>query len=812
MDNLDELFETSASAIRAGAAVLLIGAGFSRGTPVGSGKVPSTFELTEELKEILGVPATENASLSEVAEFAHEIPDGKNKTTAHLIQRLTSTKPDKNQSYIISQNWRAIFTTNFDDVIEQVGVPNRTVVTPVTDSSTISPVLTPIFYLHGRALDAREKSVDPKFVISESNYLNLAQKNRNLYAKLFNEIACARVIILIGYSLRDLDVASGFLKAEQAVRDKTIIVTSPDESGFTSSRLKKFGKVLPIGLQGFVESLKAVPEIKGEFEPQFLQEEKLIGSSDENEAEDFLRLVLRGELEIPRYVRQQTVDNEPYCIDRSALREIVSSGVSRFIISGDFGNGKSIFLKQAAANLIQRGYRVFSIDTRLPEIFEEIEAVLRSGNSVAFLIDDILRYRQVAIFVGERLHGQSILIGTTRGDKNSTFEEIASRLGGAYRSIDLNVLGDVEIAAWDRILERWGYWESKAGLSESERLAFLRDDCASETRSIVLSLFRESQVAQTIDRLVEFFVRQNGNHKTAFAGLLISSLCQRHVSWQSVVTWLDLDEDALQRDIGASEVAFLFQRGRNWNLFTSPQLADFILRTRFVEADRDLLVDAYAKIVLRTAESADDRRSGWDYSENLKELMKFRFLTRLFGDNESATLLIGQVYRRLSAAPRIRNNPQFWLQYAMSRMEVDDIGAAERYINTALAKADEKGAEYSPYQILDQRARLYFIKNKRKAEGYSESELRNALIDLQKLLEDGGNDVVHVMRSLPLIEEFLEVHVDNISADIRERLVRFLNACGDKAQDFDKFQRAQKGETRVLKEALSRSRIIIFNA
>jgi hypothetical protein len=135
------------------------------------------------------------------------------------------------------------------------------------------------------------------------------------------------------------------------------------------------------------------------------------------------------------------------------------------------------------------------------------------------------------------------------------------------------------------------------------------------------------------------------------------------------------------------------------------------LRTKFVTEDRDTLLNVYSAIVLGTSESSGGQYLGGSFRENLKELLKFRFLTRLFGDDSGAVILIGQVYRRLSDAQYIRNNPQFWLQYAMSRMEVDDLDSAETYLNTALGLATARGKEYSPFQILDQRARLIFKKN-----------------------------------------------------------------------------------------------------
>lgn len=809
----DELIARARQAIDSGAAVCLLGAGFARmGTDAKGASIPTTEELTEELKDVFDIPPKEKVSLAEVAEFAAEQDGGRAKLNSYLVKRLTSTRPSRSQSKFLEQPWRALFTTNFDDVLEQVSAERRVSVTPTTTASTIPPDKTPIYYMHGRALDLRERDIDPSLVISERNYLKLEQKNRDLYAKFFNEVVCSRAIVIVGYSLKDLEIASGLLNAGADVRDKTYIITSDVDTPFTTARLKKFGHVLEVGLDGFVSGLMAAESSEAaHVELQFLKEVAYQACAEENEAEDFLSLILTGNFDPSRYLRQRLAPNEPYCVERSDVAILKEAGVNRFLISADFGNGKSAFLGQAAARLIESGFRVFFVETRLPEVFEDIESVLKGGAPVAFLVDDVLRYREVAIFIGQRLHGNSILITTTRGDQDSRFEKIASQFGGAFRSIDLNYHNDDELVAWNGLLERWGYWGERSGLGAEKRLEFLKERCGGENRSIVLSIFEDSKVARTIDKVVEFFLRNTNVHGKAFAGLLVSSLCQKHVTWSSVVSWLDLDESALRADIMDSEISFLFQRGRNWNLFTSAQLADYILRHKFVEEDRDLLVDVYSTIVLKTANSANDSRSGWDFRENLKELMRFRFLTRLFGDSDASGVLIGRVYRRLSQAPRIRNNPQFWLQYAMSRMEADDLEGAETYIKTSLSKAEARGADYYQYQILDQRARLFFIKNTRMKDRYSEGEIRIAVSDLSDLNKE-NDDVIYAMRSMPLVEDFLEAHIDNLTNDMRTRISALVIELEDKGAGFQEFPRAQKGETRVLRDALRNVKLLLFNA
>lgn len=201
-----------------------------------------------------------------------------------------------------------------------------------------------------------------------------------------------------------------------------------------------------------------------------------------------------------------------------------------------------------------------------------------------------------------------------------------------------------------------------------------------------------------------------------------------------------------------------------------------------------------------------------NFRENLKELMKFRFLTRLFGDDTEALRLINLVYGRLSKARYIRRNPQFWLQYAMSRMEVDDLENAETYLNTALGLAKERGQDYSPYQILDQRARLYFRKNSKTTGQINISEIREAIRDLSDVLREPHSEVVYLFRSIPLIDDFVEAQIDYCDQDLRAAIWGLVNNINTAGEGYLNLPRSQKGETKVLRKAMSDVLLTLRNA
>jgi SIR2-like domain len=822
-------FDDLGTAISSGAAILLVGAGFSTAGHGGDGEpLPSTDGLIALLKREFGLAAEETVSLTDICEFANDDLDRRNQLRSILLRRLVSTSPSADQTALIDFPWRAIFTTNFDDIIERITRSSALqAVTPTTPASAIPPDVTPLYYLHGRARDLLTADINPSLIISETNYLDLGKSNRELYAKLNNEVFTARRLVVVGYSMKDLEIARGLLQSVPTLREKTTIVCHPGVSPVARARLEKFGGVSTVGLSGLVDALAHVPKIRTLSVTQFyfLHEVALSSNVREVESDDFVRLLLRGDIDISALAAQSFDDDATgFCIPRSDHIDTVLSKIEgdarRFVVSSDFGNGKSVFTKQLSVAALSRGFRVFEVTTTQSELFAEIDQVLRVGDRMIFIIDDVVRHKEAAKYLGARLTNNVTLICTSRGEQDDrTSHELEADLGGAVRYLDLNRLTDQEIADWDRALERWGFWGQRIENSPAQRRQFITNDCGRENRSLILTLFRESELAQRIQTLVQFFVRDRREHLSAFAGLLISSLCQKHVSWESIVRWLNVDETQLRSDIAASEISALFARGRDWNIFTSTQLADFILRKHFLQSDREVLLTVYTKIVLSTSESSADYRSGSEGRGNLKELMKFRFLTKLFGDDADGTGLIGSVYAKLSSAPRIRGNPQFWLQFAMSRMEIGDLETADEYLKTALGLAEQKGKdarergyEYSSFQILDQRARLYLRRAAADTTRLRRGEVQKAIDDLAALSGDTAYEIVHPMRAVPLINNLLERWVDSIDENLRTIIKHFLVKLQTASQDVDRLPRSQRGETKILKDALRDALLIIRNA
>lgn len=807
----------------AGSAVCFFGAGFAaQAYDAGAERhVPTTSELTQELWTLVGTEPEEGSTLADLAEYCQDHGDLSGRLQTLLVKRLTLTRPSKSQNTIVNCNWRAIFTTNFDDIVEQ-SRPKDTlqIVTPLGIGHSINTKKTPLYYLHGRAKDITESDKPANIVISESNYLNIKKNNIDLYSVLSNEIHTAKHVFFIGYSLRDMEIAKRVFSITDSIQSKSSVICAPEEGPVAQARLAKFGKVFPLGIDGFSDLLEKQPEPKesqqGLDRLAFVRPLLPSKPSADIQKEQVDSLILTGEFDASAYAAQKQSNEQDslYCVERTTHLEMVfgsiSTSLNRFIVTADIGNGKTTFLHQIAYGAIERGFTTYWIGTNLNEVFKDIDKITSSTSRYLFIIDDLVRSKHIAKYIGARLNSLGVIVCSTRENIDDTqHAETSELLGGATKEIELNHLLEHEIKQWDALFERWGYWENRIYESPLERFSFLSNDCGAENRSIVVSVFRTSLIAKKISDIVAYFLSSSPQFTRAFVAVLIASLCQKHVQWDRLVEWLHIDSQSLKNTM-RNHVVFDFMSGqREWYKFTSTQLSDYIFK--HFEFDRELVVDVYTRIVRETAYAANDPRSGFDSRENLKELMKFRFLVNLFGENASSLTSIEAVYRRLSKVPRIRENDQFWLQYAMSSIEQGNIFDAEIYINTALGIAAKRGEDYSPHQIIDQRIRLLFLKNCKSGKKPNEEELRLAISDLTNSLRRSGGEVIYPIRSAPFILDLLDEKIEELPSDICKLFLEVLDEMKQLIGEAN-LPKTKKGETKSLRETVRRARLVIQNS
>lgn len=186
--------------------MLFVGAGIGRNAFDSTGaEAPDGRQLAKELVSRFSIDLQgEDPDLSKIAQLV-ELRKGRPELDAFLAKRLADLEPDENVLWLFSRQWKAIFTTNYDSVIERAYARQKNPVqTPVPIGSTadlvdFNPLFeVPVYHLHGGLFFGAR----PFALITETDYATFREHRRMLFEILKTSYA-TNPILYVGYSHRD---------------------------------------------------------------------------------------------------------------------------------------------------------------------------------------------------------------------------------------------------------------------------------------------------------------------------------------------------------------------------------------------------------------------------------------------------------------------------------------------------------------------------------------------------------------------------------------------------------------------------------
>jgi len=818
--------------VKIGRAICFLGAGFSRGaTDAQKRPVFGEWELRKALFEIVKEPFDENIPLADIANYCKK----KSSDTAEamrllLLERFTLTNASPDQVEILSHPWRSTFTTNYDDLPEQIWSEEHIqVFSPIDPEKTLLGGKR-LFYLHGRGRDIRSPDTDPLLVLTSSDYAKKSKAHQRLRDYFSNEMATSEAIIFIGYSARDLDFTRSLAALGGQVRQRTLFIEAPNLNGIDRARLEEYGSIETIGTEGFAKALRENPisDILAN-RPKFVRQ---ITLNDTDRIVPKLatdlevhRQFITGNFDAAAYAAQKQEPDRmdtssPIIVDRTEKLDRVfqhlKAGNLRIVVTADVGNGKTFFLRQVEQRGLDEGYRVYRIDGSGPEYSGELQELFSKPGKKLFVIDDAIRHRFQIELIGRHLTNDcGMVLSNFNSFDRIGVHDMRTVVGGQIFEISVDKMTSAEVEQWRDYLNNWGLWgETLGGLTESEKIDHIVSEFGAEIRSTVIGVYRSSKLAAKISAIANFFLggSADNNNMNGFVGAVITSLVDKHVSWKNVADWLRIDEARFLTDIQNSPISsMLVQENGEFGL-PSKQLARFFLESDELSAiSANDISNIYVEIVLGTARQMKDPRQSYLAKENLKELMRFRILSLLFGSDHDALNLISVIYNKLSANREIQYRDQFWLQFAMARMADADLHLAETYLAQAIGIARGHGQDWDTKQIDDQYSRLWLQKAV-KSDHPNRGELRKAIKHLLTSLGPKSGDVIYPLRSAKYLEPLLEKHIDEIDVDTRAELKALVDKMIAAIGPTGKITGSERGESEVLRRHLRRARIILQTA
>lgn len=192
--------------IISGNCVLFVGAGAS----IEAG-APSAQEMARELSKKYLQGKHQEEPLSKIASYIDTKPGlGRRLVIDYLINRLSPLKPSKAHLLLPKYRWPAIYTTNYDTLIEQAYERGGVKYKPILSSCDLVIDITDhysyvlLYKPHGCI--SRPAVSEAPIIITEDNYYSVADNRKAIYRQL--ELHKYKsVFLFIGYSFSDFNLS-----------------------------------------------------------------------------------------------------------------------------------------------------------------------------------------------------------------------------------------------------------------------------------------------------------------------------------------------------------------------------------------------------------------------------------------------------------------------------------------------------------------------------------------------------------------------------------------------------------------------------
>lgn len=689
---------------RQGNSVLFLGAGFSfEARNKFSRRFPNAIELSSEIQGKLSEPYDEILQLKESSEeYIEEF--GKEKLY-NLIFDTFKTKATEKDYKVLSQiKWKRIYTTNYDDLVEDTyRSMNKNINSLLMsdDPSLMVPGETTCIHLNGFVDKMTLSNFNSDFKLTETSYLTKMFSNGK-WKTIFNaDLRECDFIFFIGYSLYDIDIELLLIENSE-IKDKVIFITSPEPGARLEKKLNKYGGVHKIGISGFLDelsfSLETWPEVKCEF--NFTQLKKFTSPipQEEFKTNDITSLFLYGDVS-QSLIKNAVLNNTSgYYIFREKVRDLEYDlrNYSCVVVHSKLANGKTLFCLGALEYLHQKGYTPYILELGKEITAGEIEELKKSAKPL-LLIENYHRHlKNLELISSLSIDGVKILL-SSRTELHEIYVDELAKLEWSVCDVDVNYLNNNEISKLVELMNSNGLFGANANLSIKGKEKLLKEKLRKEFSFILAEILKAPQITERLESLLNII-----NENSEFDDCLLICSIASYMSYdldsidiQTLTSVRGVDSVKYFRNEVASQI---LEKNNGVVLLKNPVLAKVIISRKAKNNPRGLLeflVELYGTL---------NKYSDYDtkYNSFMKDINVFSNLLKIFGVENVG--LIDEFYERVRLYSDNSKNQHFWLQFAIAKLSIKDYVTADNFIKTTYSLA--QGRNYNHDWVNCQYARL----------------------------------------------------------------------------------------------------------
>jgi hypothetical protein len=746
--------------------ILFLGSGFScDATNILGTTVPSGIELKNILADTLDVRDLAPYDLKTLAdEFAARADPGLYQLLYNLftIQSVADYQRD-----LLQMPWLRIYTTNYDDVVEF----SRHAAGMVTESFNYDQPKPrrlahgSTVHLHGTIRSTTVDNVHEQLVLTENSYVRQHFETSPWYEEFVRDVKLCDACFFLGYSLSDYHIKA--LLSRTHAKNKTYFIKRSEDRIF-SNRVREYGSIILASNEDFaLECVRhATPALNDD--PTHLRgftfldpfkDRKTTSSATQIEVQN---LVTYGTFNFSRFIA--TLPSSTYVALRpAAVKEALTklTTASCLLVHSRLGNGKTIFLYILASALAELGYKCFLYNSGNTILQRELD-VIRRLDKCAILFDSYDTAIDAIQLLSDLPSRVKFIIAVRTGVMEVRMHEIDERLPTPLERLNINNLRAEDREDFKNLLDRAGL--RVKGFDQV--LARFRD-----FREAVLSLYKHATIAEKL--------------KTELLPLLASAGFKRVFVASQLLKWMSLDVDTtfLSNAMGTDAYAEMVKyREKTGDVF---QLDDENLRVRSAILSEYLLqhfidpVDI-SESIYKLLIAASRRKTERRYRSVLVSLTNVAHLKEALVGVPDADIVIFKLFERLRNDSVINSEPLFWLQYAILMHGRDDFVSAERFLDTAYARA-RATPNFRTFQLDTFALYLLLVIEERNADG-SKIERFDAITKKLKLVAEmvgipSNRD--YAIRVLGHLEPFVESRIGAMTESQKMILVQVFNGLAD---------------------------------
>ncbi|MCQ2181794.1 MAG: SIR2 family protein [Bacteroidales bacterium] len=699
-----------------GNALLFLGSGFSTGAVKASGdNFASAGPLAKKLCAECGIPEEEQISdLGQASEIFQSLKS-ESELVDYLIKEYTAVNVNSAQEIIGSVNWKRIYTTNYDNVVEMAYSKNKKIITPVVLSqkpSDFKDKTNLCVHLNGRVDGLTINKLNNEFKLTNISYLTEEFRKSEWLSLFRTDLLTANAIFFIGYSMQyDLDIKR-VVSSLAGLKDKTFFIMWEKEPRVNQLLVEHFGKACPIGTDVFASMIKEtrktfVPSA-GRLSPYLCFKKHNFPKTPSSIVDsDVLKFLTQGEYASDKvYYSTISFDDYKYCIHRTKLKSLVGSienGEKNCLIHSSLGNGKTIFTDALSSMLTQKGYHVYRYYRYMATYPTEVERICSETDKIALIFEDYSGCIENLKILKQHRSDQ-VLIVTERSYVNEANYDTISNLFGDFNSVDINKLDGQETESLNSLLEHFGFWSYLSSKSKNRRIEFIDKTCKGYLRNVVLQLLQSPDIAKRFKDIVDTVKQKNGYYE-AIIFLLVASVSQVKLGLDDLSEALDVTQLNSPRFKNDPIVKEFVDFDDNVILPKSSLLSKSLLAQIF---DSEIIVDTLIKIM----QHLNDYGTGKVARQITRRLMTFTNVQQILNEQDphhKYNML--RYYESIKSMPSCSKNPHFWLQYAIVMLSERNYSQAKLYFDAAYSFGQMIDG-FDTYQIDNHYAR-YILENER---------------------------------------------------------------------------------------------------